>query len=178
MIFSLFQSTDSREVIALFSRVFSASEGEEEGKSTAGLVANLINNTSPADLIGCVARDQRKILGSIFFSRFIVPSAQSAFLLSPVAVDTGAQGSGIGQRLIIFGLDHLRSREVDLVFTYGDPAFYAKTGFGQIGEDEVTAPFPLSQPVGWLAQSLTGSPIRAMRGSSKCVEALSDPSYW
>jgi predicted N-acetyltransferase YhbS len=65
-----------------------------------------------------------------------------------------------------------------LVFTYGDPAFYSKTGFEQITEQIVEAPFPLSQPEGWLAQSLDGEPIRAMSGLSKCVEALSDQKYW
>jgi putative acetyltransferase len=178
MKFSLFDPIDSQDVIALFAKVFAEAEDKDEGETIGNLVANLIASTEPSDLIGCVATDNGSILGCIFFSRFIVSSGQVAFILSPVAVDTENQGTGIGQRLISYGLEYLRSQNVDLVFTYGDPAFYSKTGFLQISENIVKAPFPLSQPAGWLAQSLDGQSIPAMSGSSKCVEALSDPSYW
>jgi predicted N-acetyltransferase YhbS len=39
--------------------------------------------------------------------------------------------------------------------TYGDPSYYAKVGFMPISEADAQAPFPLSHPEGWLAQSLT-----------------------
>ncbi len=178
MNFSLFDPSGTHDIVALFVSVFSASEGDDEGISIGDLVSNLITSTKPSDLIGCVATDSGNIVGCIFFSRFIVPSGQVAFILSPVAIDTKHQGSGIGQQLINFGLEYLRSQKVSLVFTYGDPVFYSKTGFEQISENVVKAPFPLSQPIGWLAQSLDGEHIQAMNGSSKCVEALSDPSYW
>jgi putative acetyltransferase len=178
MEFSLFNSTNTQEVIGLFSSVFSASEGDEEGRSIGNLVSNLITKTAPQDLIGFVAVDKGCIVGCIFFSRFIVPGDGIAFILSPVAIATEVQGTGIGQRLISFGLDHLRSRQVSLVVTYGDPAFYCKTGFQQISESILKAPFPLSQPVGWLVQSLDGSPMQAMNGPTQCVEALRDPGYW
>lgn len=88
------------------------------------------------------------------------------------------QGRGIGQDLIHYGLDHLKSLGVDLVFTYGDPAFYSKSGFEQIGEVIVEAPYPLSQPIGWLGQTLDGSKILAMPGPTRCVEALDDMALW
>ncbi len=178
MNFSLFNKSETKEVIALFTSVFSASEGEDEGQSIGNLVFNLICNTKSSDLIGCVAKDNDIIIGCIFFSRFIVPSHETAFILSPVAIETDAQGTGIGQKLIRYGLEYLKSQNVSLVFTYGDPSFYSKTGFGQISEEIIKAPFPLSQPVGWLAQSLNGEPIKIMSGSTKCVEALSDQKYW
>lgn len=178
MKYSLFNSSDAQEVIELFKNVFSASEGESEGQIIGGLVSNLISKTRPQDLFGCVAIDNGCIVGCIFFSRFIVPNGQVAFILSPVAISTGVQGSGIGQQLITYGLDHLRALNVSLAFTYGDPAFYSKTGFEQIAENVVKAPFPLSQPIGWLAQSLDGMPIQVMQGATECVGALSDPKYW
>lgn len=178
MEFSLFNSKNTREVIRLFTQVFSASEGQEEGRNIGQLVSDLISKTEPQDLTGCVAIDKGCIVGCIFFSRFTVPGDQIAFILSPVAIATEVQGMGVGQELIGYGLEHLRSQQVSLVFTYGAPAFYSKTGFYQISESFVKAPFPLSQPVGWLAQSLDGRPIQAMNGSTQCVEALSDPGYW
>ena len=107
-----------------------------------------------------------------------MPNGQVGFILSPVAVSTYRQGTGIGQRLINYGLDHLRSLNVNLAFTYGDPTYYSKTGFEQISEDVVKAPCPLSQPMGWLAQSLDGNKIQAMVGPTQCVKALNNPSLW
>ena len=178
MKFSLFSESRSQEVIDLYKSVFSASEGESEGKIIAGFVTNLIATTKPQDLIGCIAEENKIIVGCIFFSRFTVPSGQTAFILSPVAVSTDVQSTGIGQKLIQYGLDHLRSLNVNLAFTYGDPSYYSKTGFEQINENIVKAPCPLSQPIGWLAQSLDGHVIQPMVGTTRCVEALNDPGLW
>lgn len=178
MKFSLFNKSKSHEVIDLFNRVFSASEGETEGQVISDFVGNLISTTVPQDLIGCMAEENEIAVGCIFFSRFTVPSEQVAFILSPVAVSTDVQNTGIGQNLIKYGLDHLKSLNVNLAFTYGDPSYYSKTGFEQIKERVVQAPCPLSQPIGWLAQSLDGQVIQAMAGPTKCVEALNDPGLW
>lgn len=88
------------------------------------------------------------------------------------------KGVGIGQELVRYGLEHLKSLNIDLVFTYGDPGYYSKVGFQTIAESIVEAPCPLSQPIGWLVQSLDGSPILTMNGSTQCVQALNDPSLW
>ena len=107
-----------------------------------------------------------------------MPGGEVAFILSPVAISTSVQGSGIGQQLINYGLNQLKSLSVNLVFTYGDPNYYSKTGFKQISESIMKAPFELSQPEGWLAQPLDSNPIKATQGATKCVEALSDQKYW
>ena len=178
MQFSLFNESKSQRVIELFKRVFSASEGEAEGQVIADFVAKLIVTTAPKELIGCIAEENDNVVGCIFFSRLAVPSRQFAYILSPVAVSTDVQSKGIGQELIKYGLDHLKSLNVKLVFTYGDPSFYSKTGFDQINENIVKAPCRLSQPIGWLAQSLDGQAIQSMTGSTQCVEALNDPGLW
>jgi len=173
-----FNSSYSKEVIELFTKVFSASENEEEGHIIGNLVSNIIETTKPQDLIGFVANSSDGAVGCIFFSRFIVPSDKVAFILSPVAIATNKQGTGIGQELINHGLSYLKSINIDLAFTYGDPNYYSKVGFNPISESVINAPFKLSQPEGWLAQSLDGSTINSMQGSSKCVEAFNDPAYW
>ena len=175
---SLFDDSKSHSVIELFRNVFAASEGEEEGEVIAGFVTNLIATTKPRDLIGCMAEEGDTILGCIFFSRFVVPNDQLAFIMSPVAVAADAQGTGIGQKLIQYGLDYLKLNNVELAFTYGDPNYYSKIGFKQISENSVKAPFSLSQPMGWLAQSLDGGEVPAMVGATQCVEALNDPALW
>ncbi|MFK8011719.1 MAG: GNAT family N-acetyltransferase [Marinicellaceae bacterium] len=178
MKYSLFKSKNTKEIIHLFTQVFSASEGAEEGNSIGKLVQDLVTQTNKQDLIGCISKDEGKINACLFFSRFIVPSNQKAFLLSPVAVATEYQGQGIGQGLIDFGLDCLKNQKVSLVFTYGDPSFYSKIGFEQISEKTTKPPFPLSQPEGWLAQNLEGDSLKKMTGDSRCVEAFNDKDYW
>ena len=175
---SLYNESRSQEVIELFKRVFTASEGKIEGQVIADFVAKLIGTTKPKDLIGCIAEENMMIIGCIFFSRLIVPDRKVAFILSPVAVSTDVQRKGIGQKLIHYGLDHLRSLNAQLVFTYGDPNYYSKTGFEQIDENIIAAPCPLSQPMGWLVQSLDDQAILPMSGPTRCVEALNDPSLW
>jgi len=178
MTLSLFDSSQSKDVIALYTNVFSNSEGEQEGRVIGDLVSNLITTTKPQDLIGFVAGSDKGLIGCIFFSRLTLPSDDLAFILSPVAIATSEQRKGIGQQLINYGLSHLKSLAVDLVFTYGDPNYYCKVGFNPISEAIVKAPFELSQPEGWLAQSLDGSSIKAMQGRSQCVPALNVKEYW
>ena len=167
-----------QEIKKLFTTVFSDSEGEAEGLLIGDLVLDLINTTAPQDLYGFVALDGGKIIGSIFFSRLKFEKQINAFLLSPVAVHTQFHGQGIGQKLINFGISHLKEQNVELIFTYGDPNFYAKVGFQPVLEDVIKAPLALTFPEGWLGQSLVGDEIPAIAGNSTCVAALNNPKYW
>ena len=103
--------------------------------------------------------------------------SNNAFLLSPVAIDTSCQGKGIGQKFINFGINHLKENAARIVFTYGDPTFYSKVGFGPISEKIAKPPFTLTQPEGWLGQSLVSKEIEPIAGDSFCVEAFNKPEY-
>jgi len=178
MTLSLFDRSQSAEVIALFSKVFGDSEGKDEGKVIGHLVSKLINTTAPDDLIGFVAHGEDQIIGSIFFSRLKLSDAPDGFMLSPVAISTDRQGQGLGQQLIRYGLDYFRAKDIDLIITYGDPNYYGKVGFASLSEETIKAPFPLSHPHGWLAQSLKGKPLQLKNITSECVSAFQDPQYW
>lgn len=174
----LYENYDSSEIQKLFTDVFSASEGPSEGELIGELVQNLISTTEANDLIGCVALEQSRVIGCIFFSRLSFNDPIDAFIMAPVAVSTGSQSKGIGQNLINFGLNYLREKGVVLALTYGDPKYYSKTGFQHITEDVIKSPVALSQPEGWLCQKLDGSSIEKISGQSKCVNAFNDPKYW
>lgn len=173
-----YSPTQSQEVIQLFTDVFSDSEGEEEGRVIGQLVTELIDTTDSNDLLGYISISDDKIVGCIFFSRLTLSSGKIAFILSPVAVASCQQGKGLGQQLISFGIQQLRSHGVALLFTYGDPDFYSKVGFTKICEDVVKAPQKLSYPEGWLAQSLESEGITSEVGVAKCVKALNKQEYW
>lgn len=178
MKYDVYHSSQSQEIINLFTEVFADSEGREEGLVIGQLVSELINTTEPHDLFGYVCSSGGKIIGCILFSRLTLPSGRTAFILSPVAVSSESQGKGVGQQLINFGIKQLESHGVELVFTYGDPRFYSKVGFVSIGEDVVKAPMKLTYPEGWLAQSLGNDDITPEVGAARCVEALNRQKYW
>ena len=99
-------------------------------------------------------------------------------MLAPVAVSTTHQGKGVGQSLINYGLNDLKSRSVVVVVTYGDPSFYSKVGFQSLPESVIQAPLNLSMPGGWLGQSLTEEPIPTVNERPTCVKEFDDPIYW
>jgi len=182
MEYSLFTATQLPEVKALFERTFTQSEGEAEGKTLGVLVDNLVNKTESDHLSGYCATDESTIAGCIFFSRLWVADNSTVFMLSPVAVLPEYQGKGVGQRLIHYGLDQMKSMNVGIVVTYGDPAYYSKSGFEQISADLLQPPYPLSFPHGWQAVSLTSQRVASLskisQGNSQCVEAFRDPALW
>ena len=167
------------QISELFTASFSASEDADEGKVIGDFVRDLMQTTPDEDLFVWSAYKDEALLGCIFLSRLTYDQDdRTVFILSPVAVKTDQQKSGIGQQLIAHGLEHLRKAGVDFVVTYGDPNYYSKTGFSQISEEFAQAPLKLSFPEGWLGQSLTGQDERPLRGPSSCVPALNNPALW
>jgi len=170
--------SDSLEIEILFDSVFSKSENEQEGALISNLAKEMMASTDGRDLQGFVADDDGKIVGAIFFSRLTYQNDLDVFILAPVAVHTDHQGLGIGRALISHGLREMEERSVKFVITYGDPAFYSKVGFHNISQNAIEAPHPLSQPEGWLGQSLTDEQIKTIPGHCTCVKALDNPVYW
>ncbi len=169
---------DSLVIESLFESVFTKSEGEAEGALISRLSKELIAETNVYDLFGFVAIDRDQIIASILFTRLTFPAGFASFILAPVAVHCDHQGKGIGQGLIKHGLNALRNEGVRFVITYGDPSFYTKVGFHHISHEVIRPPFELSQPDGWLGQSLMGDSIDSLTGRCSCVKALDDSAYW
>jgi len=156
----------------LFRKVFTDSENEEEGALIENVVRELTDVMDGQAVIGYGARAPSSLIGALFFSRMMFKSRLKAFLMAPVAVHTKHQGKGIGQLLIRHGLTELTRSGVQFVATYGDPVFYSRVGFESISEQVIQPPFALSQPEGWLGQSLEGLELRTYSGRFICVEAF------
>jgi len=166
-------------IIALFTRTFADAEGEKEGALIGALVRRQLSDTPEDDLTVFLAIDAGALVGASVFSRLVFDhDPRTVFLLSPMAVATERQGEGIGQALISHALQALRADGADIAMTYGDPAYYGQVGFKPVSEDFAPAPLALSQPQGWLAQSLTPAPLTALAGPSRCIAALNDPALW
>ena len=167
------------DLISLFTETFAHSEGAEEGHLIGKLTADILSTTANRDLYIFVSEDGDTLTGCIAFTRLVYPDdPRTVFLLSPVAVRPDHQRQGIGQRLLSFGLDHLRDAGIDVVLTYGDPNYYSRVGFAQITPDIARPPHALSQPHGWLGQSLTSDSLAPLIGPCRCIEAFNDPAYW
>jgi len=172
------QTKHQNPISELFRSVFTASEGESEGDLIANLARDLITDIDNLDLYGFAAFEGEKIIGAIFFSRLTFEQKIEVFLLAPVAVHQAYQGRGIGQELIRHGLQKMKQNGVQILITYGDPAFYSRVGFAPLSRDLIAAPLELSQPEGWLGQSLISETVPAIPGPSSCVPAFNNPVYW
>lgn len=168
-----------RQIVDLFTETFTASEGASEGTLIGALVRSLLRDTPEDDLLVCTAVEAGVTVGAVIFSRLRYDrDDRSVFILSPLAVAPERQRQSIGQRLVRHGLEALRAAGVDVVVTYGDPAYYGRVGFAPITEAFAKAPLPLSRPEGWLGQALTEGDPAPLEGASTCVAALNDPALW
>ena len=166
------------EVKSLFTSVFAISEGEEEGKLIGGLASQLAGRIDNHEIICTGAFEDGSLIAAIFFTRLRFDEPIKAYMLAPVAVSTTHQGKGVGQVLIKSGLHELKHRSASVAVTYGDPAFYSKTGFQVLSENVIQAPLPLSMPGGWLGQSLSGKPIPTLRSRPRCIPEFDKPDFW
>lgn len=178
MIFRHYSESDIQAIQSLFKSVFAASEGEAEGETIGNLSQDLFEQTDRNDLFAFAAADDDGIKGAIFVTRMPSATEDQVFLLAPVAVETESQGQGIGQELINYGIGEMKAVGAKYLVTYGDPKFYSKVGFAPIEQSIIEAPFSLTHPNGWLAQSLSDKPINKPIGRCACVSAFNNPSYW
>ena len=168
-----------QEIIDLFTASFTASEGKKEGTLIGGLVRSLLQDTAMDDIFVFIAEEQGTVVGAIVFTRLIYDNDnRTVFLLSPMAVATKHQGKGIGRAILNFALAELRKGDVDVVITYGDPAFYGKVGFMPLSETIAPAPLTLSYPHGWIGQSLNKKKFTVLKGPCSCVAPLNNPVFW
>lgn len=179
MKFTSAYSDRTNELVELFRSTFAASEGEAEGDAIAKLVTDLLATADTEDIRVCLAVDNDIVIGCIMFTRLRYrEDDRTVFMMAPVAVATAHHRKGIGQKLIGYGLGLMREEGVDVVVTYGDINYYAKTGFALISQTSARPPLPLQYPQGWLGQALSGGPMPVLVGPSTCVEAFNDPAYW
>lgn len=152
----------------------------EEAADVAGLAAALLSDASVPATLSLVSEDSGVIVAHAVFS----PACRAengqhlGYILAPVGVLPGRQKTGLGSQLIRSGLEQVRAHGAELVFVYGDPAYYGRFGFDAGAAARFVPPYPLEYPFGWQALAPAEIPAGQGRIGLRCVEALSDPSLW
>ena len=97
---------------------------------------------TPITALSFIARDdQEALVGSISYWPVRLGAAKG-LLLGPLAVDTTAQGKGVGLQLMQATLDLVDHARFSFVILVGDLDYYARVGFA-IAPDKVHLPGPV-----------------------------------
>ena len=165
------------QLVALFRESFTAAEGENEGLMLASLVSDLAEMIDK-ETVSCFGTwQEEQLIGAVFVTQLSFDEDYRVQMLAPVAVATPYQRQGVGQTIIQAAIDCLAERKIDLLVTYGDPAYYSKTGFSPLSVTEVPAPYHLSMPIGWQGQVLNRAVPPALT-NPRSVPPFRQPELW
>ena len=168
---------DDRDAIEA---VYLAAFPAEEGETVAALAVELLEARTDPDSFALVAESDDGLVGHIAFSPVVLEGDDRfrGVLLAPLAVRPEVQKRGVGTHLIEAGCRRLATQAVEIVFVYGDPAYYGRSGFDAAVAVAFAPPCPLQYPFGWQAKRLTESESPPPSGTLTCVPPLRDPRLW
>jgi len=150
----------------------------EEGPVVSGLARKLMQDESANPRLALVAVSDKDVVGCVIFSSVKITGAKEVkgFILAPLAVVPQKQRAGVGKSLIEHGFAALREVGADVIFVYGDPAYYSKFGF--TAHHQVLAPFQIAHPEGWLVMYLRDRPLDFISGKLVCANSLNHGEHW
>jgi putative acetyltransferase len=160
--------------------VFFNSFSEEEAPETFKLISEIICNESEPPSLCLGYKVKGKIVGAIALSPvYFGESANlTAYILAPLAVHKAFQNNGIASELIEEAKSILKKKSIDALLVYGDPNFYQRYDFKVGVGASFVPPYPLEYEFGWQALMLSSKELGTEKHHFKCVEALSDASFW
>ena len=164
----------------LINKIIVSAFSTEEGKKLVHLIDDFIQEKNKNEIISLTAKINDEIVGFISFSPiFFTPEINiTGYILAPLAVLPRHQNQGVGTELINTGMKILKKENLDFLFVYGDPKYYAKFGFNKKDSKIFIPPFPLSYPNGWLGINLTQIKVPKTEIKFSCVDALSSEDLW
>ena len=170
------QDTDLDSILKVIEAAFS----DEESQVIMNLVSELSRETTSPTIKSSVAEVDNQLIGYVSYSPIFLKSDSniSGYILAPLAVFPDHQKQGVGSNLIRAGIDLLTKEGVDVLFVYGDPAYYGRFGFKQEVGRAFVPPYPLQYPFGWTAMMLNENAIPASPIQFECVAALSMSDLW
>lgn len=100
----------------------------------------------PADGLAFTATDANgRLIGTVRLWDVIAGSAGPALLLGPLAVDCGAQRSGIGKALMEHAIGQARARGHGAIILVGDEPYYGRFGFTRSSVADLDLPGPVER---------------------------------
>ena len=121
-----------RESLDFVESVFTASEGEENGKVVRKLVEEIRSKKYYLPELELIMVDEKDyVIGYAMFSGFHLEGKyeKQLLLLSPVAVKTELQRQHISKELIEYGFERAKEMGYEAVLVEGNPINYNPRGF-------------------------------------------------
>lgn len=167
---------DRDEVRGIYLAAFPASERQV----VATLAVDLLGAAASHDTIALVAESGGSLVGHVAFSPVTAADNTdwTGCILAPLGVSPGYRQRGIGSKLIESGIERLSGSGVNVLFVYGDPAYYGRFGFSAAVAAGCSPPYPLQYPVGWQATVLNEGALPVVPAALSCLAPLCDPALW
>jgi predicted N-acetyltransferase YhbS len=99
---------------------------------------------TPADGLALVARNGRKLVGSVRLWN-IDAGSKAALLLGPLAIDPSMQGKGVGAGLMHLAVARARDLGHAGIILVGDPEYYDRFGFSAEHTGGLVMPAPVER---------------------------------
>lgn len=167
---------DHDAILETYLSAFPADENELVSK----LAIELLSEESKPETFALVAEVNEKLVAHVAFSLVKIENNDDVqgYILAPLAVSSAYQKQGIGSALIERGMQLLAEKGVNILFVYGDPAYYGRFGFRADAAEPFVPAYPLQYSFGWQAIMLNSFDIKDKSVSIVCVDALNDPRLW
>ena len=150
---------------------------DSENKIVSTLAVNLLKEETSLSL---VAEIDGATVGHIIFSPVTIDNKSNwtGMILSPVAVTPRYQKQQIGSEMIKTGIKRLTKMGTNVLFVYGDPAYYGRFGFNADLAAAYSPAYELEHPAGWQAIMLNQFNLKETLVNLTCVEALNNRALW
>jgi predicted N-acetyltransferase YhbS len=158
LILELATDDDSEPIEHLNERVF--------GPGRFSRSAYRIRETTPADPgLSFVARVGTLLVGASAMTPIVIGGAP-ALLLGPLIVEPVFRSQGIGEALVKRSLEAAKAAGWKLVVLVGDEPYYARMGFKQAPEGQISLPGPVD-PARLLYCELEPGALAAAKGAAR-----------
>ena len=177
------EPSHTQALLHVHQQAFDAASDMDKGVIISELVKDLLEDPTAEPRHSLIAVEQDIVIGHVLFTNVHfegVADDTVAQILAPLAVLPDFQAKGIGQKLVMAGLDALRRSGSQLVFVLGHPDYYPSCGFTPAGIFGFETPYPIPEEhaSAWMVQELTPGVIGTIKGKIRCADSLHQPEHW
>lgn len=173
----------TQALLHVHQQAFGAAGDRAKGAAIGELVEGLLKDPTAEPRHSLIAMEQDLVVGHVLFTKVHIKGDAgiiAAQILAPLAVLPDFQAKGVGRKLVMVGLDTLRSWGTELVFVLGHPGYYPRCGFTPAGVYGFEAPYPIPEEhaAAWMVQELTAGVVGTVKGKIHCANTLHQPEHW